>query len=69
MSNATATLDLPVDAGNRLVTRLNRIAPDLFRLLDEAREHGGSYICTLVKNPATGELLKIVIAGPEVHIT
>ncbi len=53
---------LPDDAAERVANRLNALAPDLFRALDETREFGGTCLAVRMAHPDTGEIMHLLLA-------
>lgn len=64
-----ALLKLPEDAGRRIARRLETVAPELFLLLDDVREHGGKYLIISLARPGSEEKIRLVLAEDSVRIT
>lgn len=67
-----AAFSIPAEVSRRMQTRVNRAGADLFALLDEVQEHGGTYVSLIIERPGmNGEprRMRVILASPTVEVT
>lgn len=62
-------LKLPEDAAQRIARRLEQMTPALILLLDDAREHGATYLAVNLHRPGSDETVRLLLADQSVTIT
>jgi hypothetical protein len=58
---------LPLDAEQRLMTRLGIVGPELFRILAEVQEHGDSFLNVVLRD-SHGRAVRLIVADPSLVV-